>query len=304
MNLQQLEFAVEIAKAKSITKAAKNLYLSQPNLSKSIKELEQEIGISLFTRTAKGVVPTEQGEAFLEYARSILEQMRQLAGLYTGDPASSQTLYVAVPRASYVSEAFSRYTGTLSRPLDVRYKETSALTALGDVASGDAHLGIVRFQEAHADYFENLCRQQGLAISVLWNYAMMVLMDARHPLAGEEPLSFHALTRYPEIVHGSLTPVLPPDAGPSPTPEHASNKIAVFDRGSQFDILRHVEGSYMWVSPMPPEVLRRQEMLARRCDSATRYYDVLVHHAARPLTDVEKGFISALREEIRSLPQT
>lgn len=47
-----------------------------------------------------------------------------------------------------------------------------------------------------------------------------------------------------------------------------------------------------------------QEMLARRCDSATRYYDVLVHHAARPLTDVEKGFISALREEIRSLPQT
>ena len=78
MNLQQLRYAVEVAKTGSITAAAKNLYMGQPNLSKSIRELEAELGITLFERTARGVAPTKNGEDFLGYARSIIAQMESL----------------------------------------------------------------------------------------------------------------------------------------------------------------------------------------------------------------------------------
>ena len=71
MNLLHLKYAVEIEKTGSITKAANNLFMGQPNLSKAIKELENEIGITIFRRTTKGVAPTEKGGEFLGYAKAV-----------------------------------------------------------------------------------------------------------------------------------------------------------------------------------------------------------------------------------------
>ena len=87
MNFQQLRYAVEIEKTNSITAAAKNLYMGQPNLSKSIKELEHELGTVLFRRTAKGMEPTASGLQFLRYAKSILGQLDELKALYQPDQA-------------------------------------------------------------------------------------------------------------------------------------------------------------------------------------------------------------------------
>ena len=75
MNLQHLKYMVEVERVGSITKAAANLFMGQPNLSKAIKEVENEIGITVFKRSAKGVFPTEKGAEFLEYAKTILVQM-------------------------------------------------------------------------------------------------------------------------------------------------------------------------------------------------------------------------------------
>ena len=90
MNLQQLRYAVEVEKTSSITQAAKNLYMGQPNLSKSIKELEQDLGITIFTRNAKGVEPTSMGLQFLRYAHEILDKVDELSSclLYTSCPFS------------------------------------------------------------------------------------------------------------------------------------------------------------------------------------------------------------------------
>ena len=126
MNLQQLRYAVEVAKTGSITAAAKNLYMGQPNLSKSIRELEAELGITLFERTARGVAPTKNGEDFLGYARSIIAQMESLETMFGSHTETGTQLSVCAPRASYVAQAFSRYLGAEGRaPLQVQYRETS-----------------------------------------------------------------------------------------------------------------------------------------------------------------------------------
>ena len=82
MNLQHIKYAVEVQKTGSITQAAENLYMGQPNLSKAIRELEKSLGIVIFKRTSKGVLPTAQGEEFLRYAKSILDQVQRIEDLY------------------------------------------------------------------------------------------------------------------------------------------------------------------------------------------------------------------------------
>ena len=74
MTLTQLKYVLAIAKAGTINAAAKQLFISQPTLSSAVKELEAELGISLFNRTSKGVEPTADGEEFLSYARQVVMQ--------------------------------------------------------------------------------------------------------------------------------------------------------------------------------------------------------------------------------------
>ena len=71
MNILHMKYALEVAKCGSINKAAEVLLMNQPNLSRAIKELEASLGVEIFTRSAKGMVPTPEGETFLGYANKI-----------------------------------------------------------------------------------------------------------------------------------------------------------------------------------------------------------------------------------------
>ena len=82
-----------------MTQAADNLYTTQPNLSKAVKKLEADLGMAIFKRTPKGLLPTKQGADFLERARSILEQVDQLEARYRPGETERISFSVAVPRA-------------------------------------------------------------------------------------------------------------------------------------------------------------------------------------------------------------
>lgn len=304
MNIQQLRYVVEISKTGSITQAAKNLFMGQPNLSKSIKELESEIGITLFCRTPKGVVPTKRGEAFVGYARSIVAQMDSLSQLYRKDTPRGVALRVSVPRASYVAHSFGAYVGSCSgKSMDVSYHETNAISIVNEVANGQADMGVLRYQAEHSAYFSHLLRENALTAQPLWEYAMVVLLHERHPLAAMAEIPYHLLAEYPEIVHGDFTPVLPPEADAGDEAAHAQNRIAVFDRASQFTMLQSVRGSYLWVSPVPFAVLAQHELVQKPCRSATRYCDVIIYRTAQPLNALEQGFADVLAQDITALVQ-
>ena len=101
MNLQHLKYMTEVERTGSVTKAAANLFMGQPNLSKAIKEVETEIGITVFRRSAKGVYPTPEGAEFLVRAAAVLAEMEKLEAVYKQDSVSEQFLF-CVPRAEYV----------------------------------------------------------------------------------------------------------------------------------------------------------------------------------------------------------
>ncbi len=82
MTLMQMKYAIAVADTKSMNEAARSLFITQPSLSASIKELENEIGVELFKRTNRGITVTPEGEEFLGYARQVVEQYRLIESKY------------------------------------------------------------------------------------------------------------------------------------------------------------------------------------------------------------------------------
>ena len=305
MNLQQLKYVEEVEKTRSLTAAAKKLYMGQPNLSKSLRELENELGITLFERTARGVVFTKKGMDFLWYAKSILSQVEQLEKLYTSSSGGAITMGLSVPRATYISCAFSQFSSFLAEEkgsLDLRYRETNAISVINDVSDNSSTLGIVRYEISHESYFLNMIKENRLEFEQLWQYPMLVMMDQSHPLAACSEIPYHSLSEYIEIIHGDFyMPVLPPETDEELPPREAGRKIQLYDRASQFDILRQVKGSYIWVSPVPKQELELHRLITRPCSHAGIYRDLLIYRSRANRTGTEERFISILKEQIAAL---
>lgn len=209
-NIQHLRYAVEVAKTGSISRAAENLFMGQPHLSKAIRELEEDMNITIFRRTPKGVEPTEQGEQFLEYARRILEQVDELESLYK--PSGVKKFSLSLPRASYAAFAFSEFAAALddAEGLDVKYRETNSTQVLKNVGDGVSNLGILRCQREHEKYFLAALEERSLKYEPVWEFEYLALMSRRHPLADAPELKYSELRLYTEIVHDDNSiPALP-----------------------------------------------------------------------------------------------
>ena len=109
-----MKYAVEVAKTGTLAKAAEILLIAQPNISRSIKELEGDLGITIFERTAKGMKLTHEGEEFIGYAKNILEQIEHVENIYKDGSYTKQRFSVSVPRACYISEAFADFSKYLT----------------------------------------------------------------------------------------------------------------------------------------------------------------------------------------------
>ena len=156
MNLLHMKYAVEVAKAGSLNKAAETLLIAAPNVSRSIKELEADIGISIFERTTKGMELTPEGEEFINYAKGILNQIDEVESFYKKGSAKKQRFSISVPRACYISEAFSQFSKSLSKEAaEIFYKETNSQRTIRNILEHDYKLGIIRYAENYDKYFKD-----------------------------------------------------------------------------------------------------------------------------------------------------
>ena len=154
MNLLHLKYAVEVAKTGSINKAAEALLIAQPNLSRSIKELEQDLGIKIFERTARGMFLTPDGEEFIGHANAILSKVEDVENMYKNNVPIKRRFSVSVPRAAYISDAFAHFSGEITPgAVEIFYKETNSSRTIKNLLYDDYKLGIVRYAEPYEKYF-------------------------------------------------------------------------------------------------------------------------------------------------------
>ena len=302
-NILHLKYAVEIERTGSITKAAENLYMGQPNLSRAIRELEDSLGISIFMRSSKGVVPTEQGRVFLNYARDILRQIEEMENLCSTAVDSRQRFDISVPRASYVSYAFTGFLKEmdLRRDISVNYRETNSMQAIKNVADGVNNIALVRYQTVHESFFLKYLKERRLQHEEIWEFENLALMSQAHPLAWQGDISQTDLDEYTEIVHGdTAVPVLPAgDARMPANPENKRRCIVIYERGSQFELLSRLPTTYMWVSPIPADVLECFDLVEKKCPVPDNSYkDVLICREGYQLNRNEILFLEKLRDTV------
>lgn len=304
MNTLHLKYAVEIEKTGSISRAADNLFMGQPTLSKTIRELENYLGYKIFERTSKGVKPSDRGEEFLTYAKKILAEVERIEQIPLAEDKKTQVLDVAVPRATYIAYTFSRFAAGLDpeKNTAITYKETNAMRTINKISIGEYHLGVIRYQTEHEGYFTDFLRKKNFKLELLYEYNSLALMDKRHPLAGKKNLKYSDFAACTELLHGdNIVPYFVPSRPEKQFPGFDKH-IYIFERGTQFELLNSVRDSYMWVSPLPQEVLDRHSLVQRRCDFPNGCMrDVLICLDDYKPTETEKAFLKALKETIKTV---
>ena len=298
MNILHLKYAVEVAKAGSLSKAAEALYMNQPNLSRAIKDLEGSLGITIFGRSAKGVYVTPEGEEFLGYARKILQQIDEVEAIYkTGAPVR-QRFSISVPRAGYISAAFANFSRHLGpERAEIFYKETNAMRVIRNILTADYKLGILRYASNYERYFKEMLDEKGLTGELVGEFHYVLLMSREHRLAKKETITFQDLRPYIEIAHADpYVPSLPlSTVKKEELPEDMDRRIFVFERASQYDLLQQNPETFMWVSPAPDETLARYNLVQRACLENQRLYrDMLIYRKDYKLTELDRDFIAEL----------
>lgn len=305
MNIQHLKYAVEVYKTGSISQAAENLYMGQPNLSKAIKELESDLGISIFKRTSKGVTPTEKGEEFFIYAKKILSQYDEMVSHYK-QQQNKLSFSISVPRGSYITNAFTRFVKSLDnkKVIDINFNETNSMKAVRNITEKGYHLGIIRYKRIYETHFLDYLKKSDLSHELVFEFEHLVLMSKFHPLAKSKEVLFSDLSQYIEIVHGDKTVPYLAKKKKEENSQHDKKRIRIYERGSQFDLLTHIPTTYMWVSPVPSETLQLYKLVQRKCDVEDNVYrDVLIYSKEYRLNKLDKVFIEKLyevKEEISS----
>lgn len=298
MNILHLKYAYEVARTGSLGKASEKLFVAVPNLSRSIKELEADLGIVIFDRTQKGMRLTAQGEEFIGYAKRILGQIDEMEQLYRGTASKKQHFSISVPRASYIAEAFAEFSKTLSKgDAELFYKETNSQRTIKNILEHDYQLGILRYAATYDVYFKAMLEEKRLAYELITEFSYRLVMSKEHPLAKADHITFDDLTPYIEVAHADpYVPSLPlSKVVKEELPDNIRRRIFVFERASQFELLCRNPETFMWVSPIPHNLLERYGLLEKMCVDNTRTYrDLLIHRSDYHLTPLDQQFITAL----------
>ena len=303
LNILHMKHVLEVAKAGSLSKASESLLIAAPNISRSIKELEAYLGITIFARTPNGMKPTPEGEEFISSAKSILGQIDEVEKFYKSGAPKKQKFSISVPRASYISEAFAEFSKSLSKEAaELFYKETNSQRTIRNILDHDYKLGIIRYAENYDKHFKIMLEEKGFQYEVITEFTYRLIISENSPLAKKQSITFDDLTDYIEIAHADpYVPSMPlSKVVKEELPENIGRRIFVFERASQFDLLSTNPETFMWVSPAPKKLLERYNLVQRECaDNKKVYKDVLIYKNGYKLSKLDRQFITALCDSKR-----
>lgn len=301
MTLQQLKYAIEIEKCGSLSKAAKKLFVSQPNLSNSIKDLETEFGITIFTRNNRGVQITEKGSTFLIYARSVLNQCEEMKSI--SEDTSSSSFRLTAVNYSPIMESFIKFVKLNSDAEKVKFELSNALgiEVIDKVYKQEADLGVLLIMDSRRDdYIEHL-NDRNLSYTPLGKLAFYVKIRQGHPALEHEDTFFHELHKYPYIHYRESMYIQQADVYTTDDMSFINfdKEIFVFDRDAKRKIVSqtnaygigckmhpHLSKSFNWVLIPIPGV----------------YTEIGYFHSRnRPLGLESQAYLEILKEELKGL---
>ncbi len=201
MTIAQIKYVLEVAGSSSIREAAGNLYISQPALSASIKELEEELGILIFERNNKGIALTDEGREFVTYAKKAISQYDILEDRYLSKNSDKDRFSISTQHYNFAIKAF---TDVVKRHDPDKFvfsvHETKTGVVLDNVRSLKSEVGIISFSGANEGVIKKLIREYGLEFTPLMRRETYIYVWEDHELAGRNEISLEELSDYPCIL--------------------------------------------------------------------------------------------------------
>lgn len=198
MTLTQLNYIITIAEKKSMNKAAELLYVSQPSLTSAIKELEKELGITIFRRGGRGVTLTNDGAEFLLYAKQIYGQYESVLEKYGKGGTRKKKFGVSTQHYSFAVKAFVDMVKEFDMSkYEFAIRETKTAEVIGDVSTVKSEIGILYLCDFNRKSMERLLKSAGLEFYHLIDCQAYVYIWKNHPLAKETSICFQQLEEYP-----------------------------------------------------------------------------------------------------------
>ena len=198
MTLQQLRYAVTIADMKSMNKAANELFVSQPALSNTMHDLEEELGIEIFLRTNRGIVVTTEGEEFLSYARQMVELQQIMEEKYMDAPEHRKKFSVSMQHYSFAVEAFIKLARDFSLDeYELAVHETKTGEVIDNVKNFRSEIGILYRNSFNHKVLHKVLEGNDLSFHALFDCDVYVYLSSTHPLANRNKITFEDLKEYP-----------------------------------------------------------------------------------------------------------
>lgn len=200
MTLQQLRYIVMVAECGTISDAAKQLFISQPSLTNAIKDIEEEMQISIFHRTNKGIIVSNEGDEFLAYARQVLEQADLLEEKYKNTKKQSPRFSVSSQHYSFAVNAFVDVIREFDRDsYDFTLRETQTYEIMEDVSHLKSEIGILYLSDKNREVLKKLIKQNNLIFQSLFVAKPHVFISSSHPLAYKNALTLEDLEDFPYL---------------------------------------------------------------------------------------------------------
>ncbi len=198
MNVSQLKYVLEVSTSSSMREAATKLFISQPALSASIKELETELGILIFERTNKGISITDEGREFITYAQKVVGQYEILEERYLSKDSDKERFSVSTQHYNFPIRAF---TEVIKKNYPDKFifsiHETKTKDILEDVKNMKSEVGIISFSSSNEDLLKKLVKEYGLEFTPLMVRETYAYVWKDHKFAGRDEISIEELSDYP-----------------------------------------------------------------------------------------------------------
>lgn len=296
MTLQQLKYIVTAAETGSITETAKSLYISQPSLSGSIKEVEKELGFAVFTRCKAGIALTKEGMEFIGYARQVVQQMQLLESKYINNTPAKQRFCVSTQHYTFTTNAFVELVKNFGQErFEFILNETRTHQIIEDVRNRFSDLGILYLSRGNEEVLRKLFDEYSLTFTELFVALPHIFVRKEHPLVHKSVIRLSDLKPYPRL---SFVQGVYESSNFSEelfSNESADKSIRVSDRAAIVNLMIGLNG-YTISSGIFPKYLQGNEIVALPLaeDEVMRIGYIL--NKDQPLSDIAKTYVAALKE--------
>lgn len=301
MTLQQLRYVIEIARCGTVNTAAENLFISQPSLSKAVQNLEKELGISLFLRTPKGTVLTNDGAEFLAYDKRIVQEADSMQ-LHYATGKKTLSLRVSAYRLTLLDYAFleySRRTSLSSHAFSIELQNTCPMEAVQNLINRKTDLALLQISSINDEFWRGFLKSRDIEYHMLCSSSGYLLMRQGHPLSQKEVIR-------PE--DWSIFPAVCATATESQEwlnynrevqwvfSQPATQLIYAEDRASIYNIVMHTDAVFPATFALGVEQLF-PGIVARPIHMSEEFWNIFwIKHKDVPLTAAMKDFIAVLED--------